>query len=151
VIKKLCITAAAAAALSVPLAGAAWAAPDDNNPPGQGTTGPGMPHEIGAFGDAVAAANPNLPPINPRGSGPLPPGQEYSTIAKLPGSTPEAAAAVVNGIYGNYVVPDAPGTPVQTNFEKLAPGLVTKTFTPGCSSGNTATAPAVNGGNSVCH
>jgi hypothetical protein len=110
-----------------------------------------MPHEIGAFGDAVAAANPNLPPINPRGSGPLPPGQEYSTIAKLPGSTPEAAAAVVNGIYGNYVVPDAPGTPVQTNFEKLAPGLVTKTFTPGCSSGNTATAPAVNGGNSVCH
>src|SRR4051794_26231202 len=98
-LKKLFATAAAAAAVSVSLAGAAWATPSDNNPPGQGTTGPGMPHEIGAFGDAVAAANLNLPSINPRGSGPLPPGQEYSAIAKLPGSTPEAVAGVVNDIY----------------------------------------------------
>ena len=150
-LKKLFVTAAAAAAVSVPLAGAAWATPSDNNPPGQGTTGPGIPHETGAFADAVAAANPALPPINPNGSGPLPPGQEYRTVAKMPGSTPEAGAVVVNGIYGNYTVPDAPGTPVQTNFGVVPPGMVTKTFTPGCTSGHTATDPAVNSGNPVCH
>jgi hypothetical protein len=58
-IKKLFITAAAAAAVSVPLAGAAWAdPPSDNNPPGQGATGPGVPHEAGSYFDSVSAANP---------------------------------------------------------------------------------------------
>lgn len=155
-LKKLFITAAAAAAASVPLAGAAWATPSDNNPPGQGTTGPGIPHEAGAFADAVSEANPGLPPLNPNVSGPLPPGQFYRNIAKLPGSTPEAAAVAVNGIYGTYSnIPDIdpPGTPVQTNppFERIPPGMATKTFTPGCASGHTATNPAVNGGGAVCH
>jgi len=35
-----------------------------------------------------AAANPGLPNLNPNGSGPIAPGTVYSTIAKLPGSTP---------------------------------------------------------------
>lgn len=45
-IKKLVITAAAAAASCVPLAGVAWSdSPSGNNPPGQGATGHGVPHE----------------------------------------------------------------------------------------------------------
>jgi hypothetical protein len=150
---KLFITAAAAAAVSVPFAGAAWATPSDNNPPGQGATGPGIPHEAGAFADAVTAANPGLPPLNPNGSGPLPPGQFYRNIAKLPGSTPEAAAVAVNGIYGTCSnIPDTdPPSPVQTTFDRVPPGMATKTFTPGYASGHTATDPAVNGGGPVCH
>jgi hypothetical protein len=75
----------------------------------------------------------------------------YSTIAKLPGNTPDAAAAFVNGLYGAYGTPEAGGVPVVTAFGKIPPGLATKTFTPACSSGHTVTDPAINGGGSVCH
>jgi hypothetical protein len=152
-LKKLFVTAAAAAAVSVPLAGAAWATPSDNNPPGQGTTGPGIPHEAAAFGNAVDQANPGLPELNPSG-GPLPPGQFYKNVAKLPGSTPEAAAGVVNGIYNNYSgIPDVVLDPTKTpvDFDRVPPGMATKTFTPACASGHTATNDAVNGGGPVCH
>ena len=93
--KKLFIAAAAASAVSVPLAGAACAdPPSGNNPPGQGTTGPGLPHELGAFADSVGP--------NPNGKGnPIPPGQEIN-IAKdtFPGvSTPVAVGEFVNGVY----------------------------------------------------
>jgi hypothetical protein len=152
-LKKLFITAAAAAAVAVPLAGAAWA--DAGDPSGNGIGQGGVPKKAGAFADAVSAANPGSPPLNPNGSGPLPPGQFYRNVAKVPDmSTPEAAAVAVNGIYGNYSnIPDVPGTPVQTNppFERIPPGMATKTFTPGCASGHTATNPAVNGGGAVCH
>jgi hypothetical protein len=125
-IKKLFITAAAAAAMSVPLAGVAWAdPPSGNNPPGQGATGPGIPNEVaGLFG-------------SPK---PVPPGSVFSTIAKEPGNVPAGAGNFLNTFYG--------GT---TNFGPTAPGLGTKTFTPGCTSGHTATDPAVNGGGSICH
>src|SRR5829696_7289908 len=127
-LKKLLFTAAAAAAVSVPLAGVAWAAPSDNNPPGQpdqGATGPGLPHAVGAFGDAVG--------LNPNEVGePVPPGQEFN-IAKdaYPGvPTPVAIGEFVNGVYA-YV-----GTPTQ--FGPTAPGLAVKTFTPACKSGHTS-------------
>jgi hypothetical protein len=153
-LKKLFFTAAAAAAVSVPLAGAAWATPSDNNPPGQGTTGPGIPHEAAAFGNAVDQANPGLPPLNPNG-GPLPPGQFFKNVAKVPDmSTPEAAAVALNGIYGTYSgIPDVPGTPLNptSTFDRLPPGMDIKSFTPACASGHTATDPNVNGGASVCH
>jgi hypothetical protein len=108
---KLFIAAAAAAAVSVPLAGAAWAdPPSGNNPPGQGTTGPGLPHELGAFADSVG--------LNPKGKGsPIPPGQEIN-IAKdtFPGvSTPVAVGEFVNGVYAV--------TGVTTNFGPTPPGL----------------------------
>jgi hypothetical protein len=151
-LKKLFITAAAAAAVAVPLAGAAWA--DTGDPSGNGIGQGGVPTKAGDFADAVTAANPGLPPLNPNGSGPLPPGQFYRNIAKLPGSTPEDAAVAVNGIYGNYSgVPDVdpPGTPVQTTFDRIPPGMATKTFTPGCASGHIATDPAINGGGPTCH
>jgi hypothetical protein len=152
-LNKLFVIAAAAAAISVPLAGAASADPGD--PSGNGIGQGGVPHRTEAFGDAVAAANPGLPPLNPNGSGPLPPGQFFKNLAKVPDmNTPDAAAVAVNGIYGAYSnVPgiDPPGTPVQTNLEAVPPGMATKTFTPGCTSGHTATDPNINGGGPVCH
>jgi hypothetical protein len=149
-LKKLFVTAAAAAALSVPLAGAAWAdPPSDNAAPGAPGKG-GIPQKAGSFFDSVSAANPGLPNLNPNGSGPIAPGTVFSTIAKLPGSTPDAAAAFVNTIYSVYGTPEAGGVPVVTTFEVVRPGLAIKTFTPGCSSGHTATDPAINGGNPVC-
>jgi hypothetical protein len=141
-LKTLFITAAAAAAVSVPLAAVAWAdSPSGNNPPGQGATGPGTPHEIGATLDS-ANANPNGP------GQPVTPGQEFN-IAKDalktgPGvSTPDAFGQFVNGFYASQGV--------TTTFGPTAPGLAVKTFTPGCTSGHTATDPAVNGGGSICH
>ena len=135
-LKKLFFTAAAAAAVSVPLAGAAWATPSDNNPPGQGATGPGVPHEIGGYLDS-ANANPN----------PVPPGKLFNMAKEGfggPGvSTPAAIGDFVNFFYNSAGVP--------TTFGPTAPGLATKTFTPACLSGRTATDPAINGGNSVCH
>jgi hypothetical protein len=137
-LKKLFVTAAAAAAVSVPLGGVAWATPSDNNPPGQGATGPGVPHEIGGYLDS-ANANPNGP------GNPVPPGQVFN-LAKdlfkgLPGiqSTPDAVGAFVDAFYGN------------TAFGPTPPGLATKTFTPGCSRGHVA----VDGNGSIkapnCH
>lgn len=138
-LKKLFITAAAAAAVSVPLAGVAWAdPPSGNNPPGQGATGPGIPHEFGAFADSVNA--------NPNGPGnPVPPGQEIN-IAKglFPGvPTPTAAGEFINGVYASQGV--------ATTFGPTPPGLAAKTFTPGCTSGHKATDSGVNNGGSICH
>ena len=138
-IKKLFIAAAAAAAVSVPLAGAAWAdPPSDNNPPGQGATGPGLPHEVGGYLDSAGA--------NPLGAGkPAPPGKVFNVAKDLfggPGvSTPDAVGAFVDAFYGN------------TNYgeDGVAPGLATKTFTPGCKSGHTATDPNGNQGPGICH
>jgi hypothetical protein len=80
--KKLFITAAAAAAMSVPLAGVAWAdPPSDNNPPGQGATGPGIPNEVaGVFGSDK----------------PIPPGSVFSNIAKDPGNVPAGVGDFLN-------------------------------------------------------
>ncbi len=136
-LKKLFVTAAAAAAVSVPLAGMASADPSSNNPPGQGSTGHGVPHELGAYADSVAAST--GVPLNPNGTGnPISPGQEIN-IGKdayalahpgVKASTPVAAGEFVNGIYALQGV--------TTDFGPTAPGLAVKTFTPGCSSGHVA-------------
>ena len=157
-IKKLFITAAAAAAVSVPLAGAAWADPPSDpgssspgTPSGNGIGQGGVPKKAGSYFDSISAANPGLPPLNPNGSGaPIPPGKVFSTVAQMPGNTPDALGGFVNTIYGAYGTPES-GGPVVTTFGKTPPGLATKTFTPGCLSGRTATDPAINGGGSVCH
>jgi hypothetical protein len=135
-LKKLFVTAAAATAMSVPLAGVAWATPSDNNPPGQGVTGPGLPHEVGAYLDS-ANANPNGP------GNPVRPGQVFNVAKDLfggPGvSTPDAVGAFVDAFYGN------------TSFGKTAPGLATKTFTPGCSRGHVAVDGNGNIRGANCH
>jgi hypothetical protein len=153
-LKKLFITAAAAAAVSIPLAGVAWAdsgSSSPSTPNGSGIGKGGIPQKAGSYFDSVSAANPGLPNLNPNGSGPVAPGTVFSTIAKLPGNTPDAAAAFVNSLYGAYGTPETGGVPVVTAFSVISPGLATKTFTPGCSSGHTLTDPAINGGGSVCH
>lgn len=152
--KKLLFTAATAAAVSVPFAGAAWAAPDlSNNPPGHPEStaaGPGIPNEAAEFGNAVDQANPSLPKLNP-GGGPLPPGQFYKDLAKMPGSTTAVTGDAVTSIYNNYQdIPDVTVTGTVT-FDRIAPGMATKSFTPGCSSGQAVTHGNVNGGEPVCH
>jgi len=136
--KKLFFTGAVAAAVSVPLAGVAWAdKPSDVSvPPGQSANGPGLPKVAGNFIDT------NAPGLNPAGTGnPLPPGQEFNFAKSLsPGvNTPQAIGNFVNGFYGT------------TDFGKLPPGLATKTFTPGCASGNTATSPNGAQGPNICN
>jgi hypothetical protein len=71
-IKKLLVTAIAAGALSVPLAGVAWAAPPND---------PGQPGDPGANGQG------------PAGFG-GPPGTVFRGVAKGPGSVPDALRGV---------------------------------------------------------
>jgi hypothetical protein len=148
-LKKLFFTAAAATALSVPLAGAAWAAPKNNNPPGHPTadpiTGavpekPGIPGVVGVVADRIG--------VNPNDVGnALPPGQAFNElkdgkiIVDIPGgpgptpwtitggNTPERYASFLS--QGGYVVGD-----------KVPGGLGIKSGTPACKSGKTITAPS---------
>lgn len=151
--KKLFFTAAAATAVSVPLAGAAWATPSDtpNNPPGHPdpsslSTGPGIPHEFGGYADSLSLNSPV--PLNPNGPGqPVPPGQEIN-IAKdmYPGvSTPVAVGNFVNGVY------TITGT-LGTEFGPTPPGMAVKTFTPACTSGHVAyDKSGTVSGTDLCH
>src|SRR5215211_5298819 len=133
-IKKLFITAAAAAAVSVPLAGAAWATPSEqpNNPPGHPestNTEPGIPGVTGDVADAFG--------INPHEGEALPPGQAFSklktgvtledgtVVGPYEGSnTPERYATAIKGLIG-------------TDLDTLSPGLGIKSGTPACQSGQT--------------
>jgi hypothetical protein len=137
-LKKLFITAAAAAAVSVPLAGVAWAdRPSDPGSNGSGIGQGGMPKQFGDFADAVG--------VNPKPGQPLPPGQEVNAAkSRFPGvPTPTAVGKDVNAVYGSIGV--------QTQFGPTPPGLVVKTFGPGCASGHGATDPGVNDGESICN
>ena len=75
--KKLFFTAAAAAAVSVPLAGVAWATPANNEPPGQRDTNSGQPGIPGVVGDVADAFG-----TNPNPGQALPPGQVFSNLKK---------------------------------------------------------------------
>jgi len=137
-LKKLFVTAAAAAAVSVPLAGVAWAAPSSNagsnpNPVGQG----GIPTKLGGFLTSVGA--PNAAPT-------VTPGAEFHR-AKIvfPGVSP-TPAVIGDFLNDSFTVLGIPNTA----FGPTAPGLVTKTLTPACSSGHGATDPAVNNGGPIC-
>ena len=131
-IKKLFITAAAAAAVSVPLAGVAWATPANNEPPGQRDTNSGQPGIPGVAGDVADAFG-----TNPHEGEALPPGQIFSNLKKgvtledgtvvgpYEGSnTPERYATAINGLIG-------------TDLDTLSPGLGIKSGTPACQSGQT--------------
>ena len=74
-LKKLFVTAAAAAAVSVPLAGVAWATPANNEPPGQRDTPsgqPGIPGVVGEVADSIGA--------NPNPGQAVPPGQAFKEL-----------------------------------------------------------------------
>ncbi|MDT5186319.1 MAG: hypothetical protein QOI29_4477 [Mycobacterium sp.] len=131
-LKKLFVTAAAAAAVSVPLAGAAWADPADppsdqssNAADGNGIGQGGVPEKAGAFLD-----NFNL---NPNGYGnPAPPGSVFKVYAQVPGSnTPDTYGDALNGFWHGQ------GQYTDTDFNPTPPGMASKAFTPACRSGRT--------------
>jgi hypothetical protein len=143
-LKKLFFTAAAAAAVSVPLAGAAWADPGDPN--GNGLGQGGMPQRIGDF--AATGVTPELP--NPNGTGnPIPPGQEFNAAkdyyaAVHPGvkaSTPTAVGEFEAGYVWTGRTLDPPTTPPIANdpadWTNITPGLAIKPLGPGCGKGRT--------------
>jgi hypothetical protein len=135
-IKKLFITAAAAAAVSVPLAGVAWAdPPSDPGSNGNGIGQGGLPTKIG--NSLSNTVTPNLNP-NPGGVGPVTPGSQFSQVAKLPGSTPEAYGSVLTGLFATHTSTNPDFVLQTTPFGPTPPGLVTKAFTPGCSKGRSA-------------
>jgi len=151
-LKKLFVTAAAAAAVSVPLAGMAWADPPfDPGSNGKGIGQGGVPTRAGATLDAITAVgqatNPALRNLNLNGTGnPSPPGSMHSIFAKKAGNTPDATGAFVDFVYKNYL-----GFNTAFSNTKLPPGLTVKSLTPGCASGRIATDPGVNNGKPICN
>jgi hypothetical protein len=126
-LKKLFITAAAAAAVSVPLAGAAWAAPSD--PSGNGIGQGGVPDKAAAFTRSVFP-NTDLSDLESGKSGNIAPGTAFSTGAKVPGvNAPEGYGSALTQFYRENGYPNTP------DFGPLTPGQVTKVFTSGCGNG----------------
>ena len=116
-LKKLLVTAAATAALSVPLAGVAWADPGDPN--GDGVGQGGIPKVVGQIDDALGTN------INPPGE-PLTPGAVFNNAKDLvpsAGNTPDAYGGALDAFFGT----DA--------FTPTPPGLGVKAATPGCLNG----------------
>jgi hypothetical protein len=130
--KKLFVAAAAAAALSVPLAGPAWADPPSDpgstdNGIGQG----GVPAKLGTFVDTGIT-----PSANPSGD-PTPPGSVFiKGLAQLPGSTPVAVGEFETGLWATHTLTS--GDQVQTVWGPTSPGLAIKPLTPGCAHGRSA-------------
>jgi hypothetical protein len=143
-LKKLFVTAAAAAAVSVPLAGAAWATPANNNPPGHpepnpisGVTPkkPGIPGVVGVVADVVGT--------NPNPGQALPPGQgfkglkgdsittDFGPVPITGGNRPERYASFIEQVLPKLGIPVG-------DLDKLPTGLGVKAGTPACSSGTTA-------------
>jgi hypothetical protein len=131
-LKKLFATAAAAAALSVPLAGVAWAEPPaDPGSTGGGIGQGGIPKKLGTFVDSGIT-----PTANPSG-GPTPPGSTFfKDLAKLPGSMPVAVGQFESGLWATHTLTN--GDPVQTVWGPTPPGMALKPLTPGCSHGHSA-------------
>jgi hypothetical protein len=140
--KKLFITAAAVAAVSVPLAGAAWAAPSNNGNDG-GVGKGGVPARAGAVLDSVNTP-PGAPPLNPNGVGEKVTPGDLVHLAKdaSPGvPTPDAVGNLLTAVNSTYPPAGSPpGTPpLDVVFGPTSPGHVAKTLTPGCGQGSTAT------------
>jgi hypothetical protein len=139
-LKKLFVTAAAAAAMSVPLAGVAWA--DKPEDPGAGNQG--VPDRatgavvsvLAANGVPESTINATLDAFESGKSGVVAPGTAYSLGAKVPGlNTPDGYGVALNTFYSGFgidpgsVNPIDPGEP----FGRTIPGSVTRSFTPGCT------------------
>ena len=87
-LKKLFVAAAAAAVVSVPLAGVAWAdPPSDPGSNGNGIGKGGVPQKAGTFANSFG---PDATGALPARSGKAPPGSAFKQAAKLPGNTPDA-------------------------------------------------------------
>jgi hypothetical protein len=134
-IKKALLAVMAAGALSVPLAGVAWAEPPSDpsspdNPIGDG----GLPTKLGTFADTgITGKQPGTPSLNPSGD-PTPPGSVFiKPLTQLPGNIPAALGAFENQIWSAYTLAD--GTIIPTTWGDTPPGLAIKPLTPGCDHG----------------
>jgi hypothetical protein len=136
-LKKLFVTVAAAAAVSVPLAGVAWAdPPSDPGSNGNGLGKGGIPTKLG--NSLSNSVSPNANP-NPGGVGPVTPGSAINMAKDLfPGvSTPVAVGDFLTA-FGATHTSAVPGfNPQTTPFGPTAPGLVIKALSPGCGNGHT--------------
>jgi hypothetical protein len=128
-LKKFFASVAAAAAVSIPLAGLAFAdQPDDPSSNSTGIGAGGVPQKVGEVTHQLGG--------NPSGD-PVTPGSAINQAKDaFPGNTPSA--------YGAYL--DAFVAPVlgTSAFGRTAPGLGVKTVTPGCDHGTSG------GGNGIC-
>jgi len=122
-LKKLFVTAAAAAAVSVPLAGVAWAEPPAD--PGSGNQG--VPDRATGFVESTFGTD-ATDGLQSGNSGVVAPGTAYKTGAKVPdANTPDGYAAALNGFYVSQGFPDL------AILERTIPGSVTRQFTHGCA------------------
>ncbi len=131
-IKNALLALIAAGALSVPLAGAAWAEPSAD---------PGSPHnEVGKggipqkLGDFVASG---VTPAAGTGD-PVPPGQEFNLAKDLfPGEpTPDAIRDFESALWSTHTLADGTVIPSDPElWEDITPGLAIKPLTPGCDRG----------------
>ena len=140
-LKKLFVTAAAAAAMSVPLAGVACAdKPSDPGSNGKGLGQGGVPAAAGAYLQRT------YPDADPPFPDKVTPGSVFSQAAKLPGNTPEGYGAALTQQFNTLGLPDvfpsgsspeATPPPMGTTYTvgPTIPGSVVKLFTPGCSKG----------------
>jgi hypothetical protein len=140
-LKKLFFTAAAAAAVSVPLAGVAWA--DKPSDPGANGKGLGQGGVPAAAGDYLQRTYPDA---NPPFPDKVTPGSVFSQAAQLPGlNTPEGYGVALTQQFNTLGLPDvfpsgslpAVPPPSGTTFTvgPTVPGSVVKLFTPGCDNG----------------
>ena len=140
-LKKLFVTAAAAAAMSVPLAGAAWAdKPDDPGSNGNGIGQGGIPQKAGT----VLGSLGENPPPDGTSDAPVPPGSVYKVAAKTDCvatgtkcSTPDAYGEALDAFADrNADELEAAGIEVPDTFGPTPPGMATKAFTSGCANGH---------------
>lgn len=132
-LKKLFVTAATAAAMSVPLAGMAWA--DQPTDPGSGNQG--VPDRAAGFVEStVEAITGNgehaLDGLQSGNSSVVAPGTAYKQGAKVEGlNTPDGYGVSLNEYWsGQGIDPALVGGP----FGRTIPGSVTKQFTHGCKN-----------------
>ena len=140
-LKKLFITAAAAAAMSVPLAGAAWAEPPAD--PGSNGNGVGQGGVPARAGETLNRDYPALYPTD----APVTPGSVFSGVAKTkpPGvSLPEAYSDALGQLFtvaglpenvDGATIPATPLPPGTTVEVATTPGAIVNSFTPGCVNG----------------
>jgi hypothetical protein len=130
-IKKALVAVIAAGALSVPLAGVAWAEPQSDPGNGGGIGAGGLPGAAGKFLGGLGE-NPS-DPNNPTSTDPASPGLTFSNTAKVPNlNNPAAYGDALNAFAGRH--PEL-GIP-PGSFGDTPPGMGAKAFTPGCANGH---------------
>jgi hypothetical protein len=142
-LKKLFVTAAAAAAVSVPLAGVASADPAD--PPSDQSSNAADGNGIGDEGGVPQKTGTYLHDSYPELSGvvdgfsgdPVPSGFAFQQVAKTPGNLPDAYGVFLTNFYQTTGhLPDGTPTPAGFTVSRTVPGSVVKLFTPGCGHGS---------------